>query len=71
MWCIIWKQNNLYKMFTNVIFESETKAIEFRDKQKSMRKAHDCRAVPYNYNYFYGMSNLDHLNSSEKLLDRH
>tara|TARA_Y100000385_G_scaffold240652_1_gene256621 strand:- start:805 stop:969 length:165 start_codon:yes stop_codon:yes gene_type:complete len=54
-------------MFTNVIFESETKAIEFRDKQKSMRKAHDCRAVPYNYNYFYGISNLDHLDGSEKL----
>lgn len=69
MWCIIWKQNNLYKMFTNVIFESETKAIQFRDKQKFMRKAHDCRAVLYMYDYFNGVANLDHLNSSEKPQD--
>ena len=67
MWCVIWKQKDLYQMFTNVIFESEKKATEFKNQQKSMRKAHDCRAVPYNYNYFYGISNLDHLDGSEKL----
>jgi hypothetical protein len=40
MWCIIWKRDgsNLYEIFTNLIFESEKKAIEFKDKQKSMRK---------------------------------
>jgi hypothetical protein len=56
-------------MFTNLIFESEKKAIEFKNQQKSMRKAHDCRAVPYMYNYFNGVSNLDHLNGSEKPQD--
>ena len=52
MWCVIWKQDNLYKIFTNIIFESEKKAIEFKNQQKSMRKSHDCRAVPYMYDYF-------------------
>jgi hypothetical protein len=32
------------------------KAIEFKDKQKSMRKKHDCRAVKYNYKYFKGVT---------------
>lgn len=69
MWCVIWKQNDLYKMFTNVIFESEKKATEFKNQQKSMRKAHDSRAVPYMYDYFTGMANLEHLNGSEKPQD--
>ena len=69
MWCVIWKQKDLYQMFTNVIFDSEKKATEFKNQQKSMRKAHDCRAVPYMYSYFNGMVNLDHLNSSEKPQD--
>tara|TARA_R110002012_G_scaffold319412_2_gene539944 strand:- start:351 stop:524 length:174 start_codon:yes stop_codon:yes gene_type:complete len=56
-------------MFTNVIFDSEKKATEFKNQQKSMRKAHDCRAVPYIYDYFNGMANLDHLNGSEKPQD--
>ena len=50
-------------------FESEKKATEFKNQQKSMRKAHDCRAVPYMYDYFHGMVNLDHLNGSEKPQD--
>ena len=58
----IWKNdNNIYSMFTNVIFESEKKAIEFKDKQKSMRKKHDCRAVKYEYKYFNGV-NEDEIN---------
>ena len=69
MWCVIWKQDNLYKIFTNIIFESEKKATEFKNQQKSMRKAHDCRAVPYLYNYFNGVANLDHLKGSEKPQD--
>jgi len=56
-------------MFTNLIFESEKKATEFKNQQKSMRKAHDCRAVPYIYEYFNGVDNLDHLNGSEKPQD--
>jgi hypothetical protein len=56
-------------MFTNLIFESEKKATEFKNQQKSMRKAHDCRAVPYIYEYFNGVANLDHLNGSEKPQD--
>jgi len=56
-------------MFTNLIFESEKKATEFKNQQKSMRKAHDCRAVPYMYDYFNGVVNLDHLNGSEKPQD--
>ncbi len=48
-------------MFCNVIFESEKKAIEFKDKQKSMRKRHDCRAVKYEYKYFNGV-NEDEIN---------
>jgi hypothetical protein len=69
MWCVIWKQDNFYKIFTNIIFESEKKAIEFKNQQKSMRKAHDCRAVPYMYDYFNGVANLDHLKGSEKPQD--
>ncbi len=38
IYCVVWKRNNKYEMFTNTIFESEEKAIEFKDKQKSMRK---------------------------------
>ena len=56
-------------MFTNVIFDSEKKATEFKNQQKSMRKAHDCRAVPYMYDYFNGVANLDHLNGSKKPQD--
>ena len=69
MWCVIWKQKDLYQMFTNVIFDSEKKATEFKNQQKSMRKAHDCRAVPYIYDYFNGVANLDHLKGSEKPQD--
>jgi hypothetical protein len=69
MWCVIWKQDNIYKIFTNIIFESEKKAIEFKNQQKSMRKAHDCRAVPYMYDYFNGVANLDHLKGFEKPQD--
>ena len=54
MWCVIWKNDsNIYSMFCNVLFESEKKAIEFKDKQKSMRKRHDCRAVKYEYKYLF------------------
>ena len=60
MWCIIWKrEDDKYSMFTNVIFESEKKAIEFKDKQKSMRKKHDCRVVEFDYKYFEGVSELE------------
>ena len=57
MWCVIWKrEDDKYSMFTNVIFESEKKAIEFKDKQKSMRKKHDCRVVEFDYKYFKGVN---------------
>ena len=62
MWCIIWKrEDDKYSMFTNVIFESEKKALEFKDKQKSMRKKHDCRVVEFDYKYFKGV-NEDEIN---------
>ena len=62
MWCVIWKNdNNIYSMFTNVIFESEKKATEFKIAQKSMRKKHDCRAVKYEYKDFNGV-NEDEIN---------
>jgi hypothetical protein len=56
MWCVIWKKDNIYQIFTNIIFETEKKALEFKDKQKSMRKKHDCRAVKYDYKYFNGVT---------------
>jgi hypothetical protein len=28
MWCVIWKRDNVYQVFTNLIFETEKKAIE-------------------------------------------
>ncbi len=56
MWCVIWKRDNVYQVFTNLIFETEKKAIEFKDKQKSMRKKHDCRAVEFDYKYFKGVN---------------
>ena len=60
MWCIIWKrEDDKYSMFTNVIFESEKKAIEFKDKQKSMRKKHDCRVLEFDYKYFNGVDKID------------
>ena len=55
MWCVIWKRDNVYQVFTNLIFETEKKAIEFKDKQKSMRKKHDCRVVEIDYKYFKGV----------------
>ena len=56
MWCVIWKRDNVYQVFTNLIFETEKKAIEFKDKQKSMRKKHDCRVVEFDYKYFDGVN---------------
>jgi hypothetical protein len=56
MWCVIWKKDNVYQVFTNLIFETEKKAIEFKDKQKSMRKKHDCRVVEFDYKYFKGVN---------------
>jgi hypothetical protein len=56
MWCVIWKKDNMYQVFTNLIFETEKKAIEFKDKQKSMRKKHDCRVVEFDYKYFKGVN---------------
>ena len=56
MWCVIWKQDDEYKVFTNMIFESEKKAIEFKDKQKQFRKKHNARAVKFNYKYFKGVN---------------
>ena len=35
------------------------KAIEFKDKQKSMRKKHDCRVVEFDYKYFSGVDKID------------
>jgi hypothetical protein len=59
MWCVVWKQDDLYKMFTNMLFETEKKATEFKDKQKSMRKKHDCRVVEFDYKYFEGVKNIE------------
>ena len=56
MWCVIWKRDNVYQVFTNLIFETEKKAIEVKDKQKSMRKKHDCRVVEFDYKYFKGVN---------------
>jgi len=59
IYCVVWKRDNKYEMFTNTIFESEEKAIEFKDKQKSMRKKHDCRVVEFDYKYFNGVDKID------------
>ena len=59
IYCILWKRNDKHEMFTNTIFETEKKAIEFKDKQKSMRKKHDCRVVEFDYKYFNGVDKID------------
>ena len=59
IYCVIWKRDDKYEMFTNTIFETEKKAIEFKDKQKSMRKKHDCRVVEFDYKYFNGVDKID------------
>ena len=59
IYCVVWKRNDKYEMFTNTIFESEEKAIEFKDTQKSMRKKHDCRVVEFDYKYFNGVDKID------------
>ena len=56
MWSVIWKIDGVYKVFTNMIFESEKKAIEFKDKQTQFRKKHDARVVKFNYKYFKGVN---------------
>ena len=58
-YCVVWKRDDKYEMFTNTIFQSEEKAIEFKDKQKSMRKKHDCRVVEFDYKYFNGVNKID------------
>ena len=55
MWCVIWKKNDLYQVFTNQIFETEAKAIEFKNKQKQFKKKHDARVVEFDYKYFVGV----------------
>ena len=57
--CSMEKIIDKHEMFTNTIFETEEKAIEFKDKQKSMRKKHDCRVVEYDYKYFNGVDKID------------
>jgi hypothetical protein len=42
-------------MFTNIIFESEKKALEFLNQQKSFRKKHEAKAVKYHPKYFSGV----------------
>jgi|TARA_B100000927_G_C16279288_1_gene394857 hypothetical protein len=59
IYCVLWKRADKYEMFTNTIFETEKKAIEFKDKQKSMRKKHDCRVVEFDYKYFNGVDKID------------
>ena len=59
IYCVVWKRDDKYEMFTNTIFQSEEKAIEFKDKQKSMRKKHDCRVVEFDYKYFNGVNKID------------
>ena len=59
IYCVVWKRDDKYEMFTNTIFESEEKAIEFKNKQKSMRKKHDCRVVEFDYKYFDGVDKID------------
>ena len=59
IYCVVWKRDDKYEMFTNTIFETEKKAIEFKDKQKSMRKKHDCRVVEFDYKYFNGVNKID------------
>ena len=59
IYCVVWKRDDKYEMFTNTIFQSEEKAIEFKDKQKSMRKKHDCRVVEFDYKYFNGVHKID------------
>ena len=57
MWCVIWKNNShLYTLFTNTIFETEKKAIEFKDKQTQFRKKHDARVAEFDYKYFKGVN---------------
>ena len=57
MWSVIWKNDKgIYTVFTNVIFETEKKALEFKNAQKSMRKKHDCRVVEFDYKYFKGVN---------------
>lgn len=57
MWCVIWKNNgDLYTLFTNTIFETEKKAIEFKDKQTQFRKKHDARVAEFDYKYFKGVN---------------
>ena len=37
MWCVIWKkEDSLYQIFTNLIFDSEKNAVEFINKEKSI-----------------------------------
>jgi hypothetical protein len=57
MYCVVWKRegSDKHEMFTNMIFETEKKATEFKNAQKSMRKKHDCRVVEYDYKYFDGV----------------
>lgn len=63
MWCVVFKNNSdKHTMFTNMIFETEKKAIEFKNKQKSMRKKHDCRVMEFDYKYFEGVK----LNETDK-----
>ena len=59
IYCVVWKRDDKYEMFTNTIFQSEEKAIEFKDKQKSMRKKHDCIVVEFDYKYFDGVDKID------------
>ena len=54
MYCVIGTTMICTKCLQIKYLKLKAKAIEFKDKQKQFRKAHDARAVEFDYKYFKG-----------------
>jgi len=58
IYCILWKRNGLYEMFTNQIFTHEKEAEDFA-KRSGLKKKHDCKITEFKHKYFQGVEKIE------------
>ena len=51
MYCLIIKDNDNWRIFTNEIWDSEKKAIDYAKRNK-FKKSIEWKVVPYDHKYF-------------------
>ena len=51
MYCLIIKDNDTWRIFTNEILDSEKEAIDYAKRNK-FKKSIEWKVVPYDHEYF-------------------